>query len=78
MIIIIPLPLFFAQTIYGPKGFGAWVGIGIAWTFLSTLTVVVYPLYESRVALIMILKGITKVRVLYFVTGIEWLTGHRL
>jgi hypothetical protein len=62
MIFIIPLPLFFAQTVYGVRGLTAWVVIGIVWTFLSTLTVVLYPLYESRDALKQICRGIVKVR----------------
>ena len=62
MIIIIPLPLFFAQTIYGVHGLAAWVVIGIIWAFCSALTVVVYPLYESREALLMVTKGMFKVR----------------
>ena len=62
MIIIIPLPLFFAQTIYGVRGFEAWVVIGIIWTFCSAITVVIYPLYESREALTMVSRGIIKVR----------------
>jgi len=60
-IIIIPLPLFFAQTIYGTKGLTAWVSIGIAWAFGSAFTVVIYPLWESRVALLLVGKGIVKV-----------------
>ena len=64
MIIVIPLPLFFAQTIYGVRGLEAWVIIGIIWTFSSAFTVVIYPLYESREALFMVSKGVLKVRVL--------------
>ncbi|KIY71252.1 urea transporter [Cylindrobasidium torrendii FP15055 ss-10] len=60
MIILIPLPLFFAQTIYGVGGFTAWVVIGIIWTFLSAFTVVLYPLWESRAALKMITSGMVK------------------
>ncbi|KAL5532400.1 hypothetical protein ACEPAF_5970 [Sanghuangporus sanghuang] len=60
MIILIPLPLFFAQTIYGVRGLEAWVIIGIIWTFWSAFTVVIYPLYESREALLMVSKGIIK------------------
>ncbi|KII84020.1 hypothetical protein PLICRDRAFT_95683 [Plicaturopsis crispa FD-325 SS-3] len=60
MIIIIPLPLFFAQTIYGVRGLTAWVVIGIIWTLASALTVVVYPLWESRQALGQICRGIVK------------------
>jgi len=59
-IIIIPLPLFFAQTIYGAKGLAAWVSIGIAWAFGSAFTVVIYPLWESRTALLMVGKGVIK------------------
>lgn len=61
MIILIPLPLFFAQTVYGVGGFTAWVVIGIIWTFLSAFTVVLYPLWESRAALKMITSGMVKV-----------------
>lgn len=60
MILLIPLPLFFAQTVYGVRGLTAWVVIGILWTFLSTFTVVLYPLYESREALMQIGCGIVK------------------
>lgn len=60
MIILIPLPLFFAQTVYGTKGLTAWVVIGIIWTFLAAFAVVIYPLYESREALLMVSKGVVK------------------
>lgn len=64
MLLIIPLPLFFASTIFGERGFAAWVVIGIIWTFMSAITVVLYPLWESREALMMICKGIVKVRLI--------------
>ncbi|TFY67126.1 hypothetical protein EVG20_g4051 [Dentipellis fragilis] len=57
MLIIIPLPLFFAQTIYGLHGFSAWVVIGIIWCFCSAISVVLYPLWESREALRQITMG---------------------
>ncbi|KAH9911332.1 urea transporter [Epithele typhae] len=60
MLIIIPLPLFFAQTVYGVRGLTAWVVIGMIWAFCSALAVVVYPLYESRAALRVIARGIVK------------------
>ncbi|KAJ7621021.1 urea transporter [Roridomyces roridus] len=60
LIILIPLPLFFASTIYGKAGLTAWVVIGIIWTFCSAFTVVVYPLWESREAIGMISRGIVK------------------
>lgn len=63
MLILIPLPLFFAQTVYGVRGLTAWVVIGMIWAFCSAICVVIYPLYESRAALGMITRGITKVRI---------------
>ena len=57
-IFIIPLPLFFAQTVYSEKGYAAWVGIGIAWVFCSSFAVVIYPVFESRQALTQIIRGI--------------------
>jgi hypothetical protein len=61
-IIIVPLPLFFAQTIYGVRGLTAWVVIGILWAFVSAFTVIMFPLYESREAMGMVLRGVVKVR----------------
>ncbi|PCH38961.1 Na+/solute symporter [Wolfiporia cocos MD-104 SS10] len=60
MLIIIPLPLFFAQTIYGVRGLYAWVVIGMIWAFCSAIAVVLYPLFESRAALGMIGRGMLK------------------
>ncbi|KAH7908804.1 urea transporter [Hygrophoropsis aurantiaca] len=60
LMIIIPLPLFFAQTIYGVRGLSAWVVIGIGWAFCSAFAVVLYPLWESRTALRMIWRGMIK------------------
>jgi urea-proton symporter len=61
LIILIPIPLFFAQTVYSTGGFTAWVIVSIVWTFLSAATVVLYPLYESRIELGKIFVGIVKV-----------------
>jgi len=61
MLILIPLPLFFASTIYGVRGLTAWVVIGIIWCFCSAITVVLYPLYESRRAIFQISRGVIKV-----------------
>jgi len=60
MIILIPLPLFFASTIYGVGGFTAWVVIAMIWAFIASFIVVLYPLWESRVALTQVFKGIVK------------------
>lgn len=83
MIILIPLPLFFAQTIYSTAGLTTWVVVGIIWTFLSAFCVVLYPLYESRVAIGQIVRGLTKVcslfslsfRLTHFAAG-YFLTGQ--
>jgi hypothetical protein len=60
MIILIPLPLFFASTIYNVPSLKAWVIIAIIWAFCAAFTVVLYPLWESRVAITMVVKGIIK------------------
>ncbi|KAF9787824.1 urea transporter [Thelephora terrestris] len=60
MIILIPLPLFFSSTIYGVAGLSAWVIIGMIWTFCSAFIVVLYPLWESRAALVQIATGVVK------------------
>lgn len=60
-LILIPLPLFFAHTIFGKRGLTAWITIEMIWTFCAAFTVVIYPLYESRVALTLVCKGIMKV-----------------
>ncbi|KAI1798247.1 urea transporter [Ganoderma leucocontextum] len=60
MLIIIPLPLFFAQTVFGVGGLKAWVVIGMIWAFCSAIAVVLYPLYESRQALLLICRGVVK------------------
>ncbi|KAI0371916.1 urea transporter [Pilatotrama ljubarskyi] len=60
MLIIIPLPLFFAQTVYGVGGLTAWVVIGMIWAFCSAIAVVLYPLWESRAALSLISRGVIK------------------
>ena len=61
LILLIPLPLFFSSHIFGVGGLTGWVSVGIAWTFLSAISVVLYPLYESRQALGQIATGIYKV-----------------
>ena len=81
MIILVPLPLFFASTVYGVAGFTTWVIVSIIWTFVSATTVVLYPLYESRTAITRICVGIVKVCCVIFpgvyVYGTEYLPYHR-
>jgi hypothetical protein len=61
-VIIVPLPLFFSQVIYGVRGLSAWVTIGIIWVFCGIFTVVFMPLWESRESLMAVFRGIVKVR----------------
>lgn len=58
--ILIPLPLFGASTVYSVTGFTVWVVVGIVWAFCSAFAVVLYPLWESRAALALISRGIIK------------------
>jgi hypothetical protein len=74
LIILIPLPLFFASTIYGEAGLTTWVVIGIIWTFCSAFSVVLYPLWESRAAIGLISRGVVKVR---FFDGEYGMTGSK-
>ncbi|CAG7850309.1 Probable urea active transporter 1 [Serendipita indica DSM 11827] len=60
LIILIPLPLFFASTIYDVGSLTTWVVVAILWAFIAAFIVVLYPLWESRVALTMIGRGIIK------------------
>lgn len=60
-LIIIPLPLFGASTVYSVTGFSVWVVIAIIWAFCSAFAVVLYPLWESRAALSLIMNGMIKV-----------------
>ncbi|KAI0635141.1 urea transporter [Trametes polyzona] len=60
MLILIPLPLFFAQTVYGVSGLTAWVVVGMIWACCSAIAVVLYPLWESREALGTICAGMVK------------------
>jgi urea-proton symporter len=39
MIILIPLPLFFASTIYDVGSLKAWVIVAMIWAFLASFTV---------------------------------------
>ncbi|KAG5733188.1 putative urea active transporter 1, partial [Termitomyces sp. T112] len=60
LIVVIPLPLFFMQILYGVQGFQAWVVIGIIWVFTSCMAVILLPLWESREALKMVSCGVIK------------------
>lgn len=69
LLILIPLPLFGAQTVYSVTGFSVWVIVGIIWTFMSAFAVVLYPLWESRAAIRLISRGMIKVSVGFLSQG---------
>ncbi|KAI0292035.1 urea transporter [Russula brevipes] len=48
MLILIPLPLFFASTIYSTRGLTVWVVIGILWCFCSAVTVISRGIVKVR------------------------------
>jgi hypothetical protein len=50
--------MFFSRYVFSKEFFTGWVVVGIIWTFLSTLAVVVYPIYESTDALKLMGKAI--------------------
>ena len=58
LLLLVPLPLFFAQTVFGKRGLEAWVVIGMIWAFCSAFTVILYPLWESKRELSGIGRGI--------------------
>lgn len=61
LLLLVPLPLFFAQTVFGKRGLEAWVVIGMIWAFCSAFTVILYPLWESRRELVGIGRGVVLV-----------------
>jgi hypothetical protein len=61
LLILIPLPLYGSGVVFGVKGFSAWATIGIIWAFGGIAAVVVWPLFESRGALMDVSRGIVKV-----------------
>lgn len=77
LLLIIPLPLFFASTVFGKRGLSAWVVIGMIWAFASAFTVIIYPLWESRKELGGITRGMIKVRETESVT-VTFQTDHAL
>ncbi|KAH8150814.1 uncharacterized protein LAJ45_04995 [Morchella importuna] len=48
LLILWPFPMYGSGYVFSKKFFTGWVGVGIAWLFLSTMMVGVYPLWEGR------------------------------
>ena len=60
LVIIIPLPIFFSSVVYGKKGFATWISLVIAWLLIAACGCILYPIWESRTALLEITEGIYK------------------
>ncbi|KAI5843885.1 Sodium:solute symporter family-domain-containing protein [Morchella snyderi] len=48
LLILWPFPMYGSGYVFSKKFFTGWVGVGIAWLFLSAMMVGVYPLWEGR------------------------------
>ncbi|KAH0606650.1 uncharacterized protein H6S33_003484 [Morchella sextelata] len=48
LLILWPFPMYGSGYVFSKKFFTGWVGVGIAWLFLSTMMVGIYPLWEGR------------------------------
>jgi len=58
VVVVIPMPLYGCDYIYSPKFFAGWVGVGIAWLLLAGCVCILMPLWESRVEIGLIVKGL--------------------
>ncbi|KIW64538.1 hypothetical protein PV04_09464 [Phialophora macrospora] len=58
LVIIIPLPIFFSSVVYGKGGFTTWISLVIAWLLVAACGCILYPIWESREALMQVSKGI--------------------
>ncbi|OAL30818.1 hypothetical protein AYO22_01438 [Fonsecaea multimorphosa] len=58
MVIIVPFPIFFTSVIYGKGGFTTWISLVIAWLLVAACGCILYPIWESRAALMHIVSSI--------------------
>jgi SSS family transporter len=58
LVVIIPLPIFFSSVVYGKGGFTTWISLVIAWLLVAACGCILYPIWESRAALMQIVNGI--------------------
>lgn len=56
----VPMPLFGTGHIFSKGDFTAWVAVAMTWLFCGTIGVVLYPLFESRVAIATIASNVVK------------------
>ncbi|KAI0691071.1 Na+/solute symporter [Cytidiella melzeri] len=60
--IVVPLPMFFSRYIFSKAFYTFWVACTIIWAGLSGIFCIVLPLWESREEMVMIAKGVTRIR----------------
>lgn len=58
LMLVIPLPLFFSEHVYSKADLTVWVVVAFTWVFVGASIVIIYPIFESRLALFEIGQGI--------------------
>ncbi|KAI9150101.1 putative urea active transporter 1 [Paramyrothecium foliicola] len=56
-LILWPMPLYGSGYIFSKGFFTGWVIVGIIWIFCTFITIVIYPLWESRVTLTKVIRA---------------------
>ncbi|KAH8093139.1 Na+/solute symporter [Cristinia sonorae] len=57
--IIVPLPMFFSHYVFSKAFFTFWIACSIIWVGLSGVFCIILPLWESRVEMGIIMRGLT-------------------
>lgn len=58
LIILWPLPMFGSQYVFSKEFFTGWVVVSCIWIFCSTIAVAIYPVFESRLSIAIVCRGI--------------------
>ncbi|KAF9203456.1 hypothetical protein BGZ49_006405 [Haplosporangium sp. Z 27] len=58
LIILWPLPMFFSKYVFSKEFYTGWVILSILWAICSSFAVIVYPIWESRAAVVEVFVGI--------------------
>lgn len=51
---------FYRDWVFTKSFFGGWVTMALIWQWLAFFTVVVYPVYDGRHAIVQALKGLSR------------------
>ena len=57
-VLLVPYTLFGSSWIFSRAGFKGWCVVSFIWVWLGMIICVLWPLWESRAAMAMIVKGI--------------------